>query len=174
MELSDDIRRVVTGHDATGKAIVLFDGPNPNKVVRPATGIVNRLFWRSESTPADISGGADRAVEDGVVAPPVGGSSLRIIDFPSMTDEYIAALPKNLEARNFGSEKSPLPYREPSHPLTHRQRSLDYAIVLSGEIEMRLDDSSVYLRAGDVFIQQGTNHAWINQTGKPCRIVSSL
>jgi hypothetical protein len=163
-------RRVVTGHDETGKAVVLFDSENPNTLVRPVTGVVNRLFWQSERTPADISGPADRAVETGSVAPPRGGTSFRIVDFPSMNEAEMAELPDLLVAKQFGSDKPATGYRPATHPLMHRQRSLDYAIVLDGEIEMRLDDSSVFLKTGDVFVQQGTNHAWINTSGKPCRI----
>lgn len=163
-------RRVVTGHDETGKAVVLFDGENPNTLVRPVTGVVNRLFWQSARVPADISGPSDRAVENRVVAPPPGGTSFRIVDFPSMTEAEIAALPPLVSAKQFGSDQSSGRYWPARDALTHRQRSLDYAIVLDGEIEMRLDDSSVRLRPGDVLVQQGTNHAWINTSGKPCRI----
>lgn len=170
MTLSDDIRRVVTGHDSTGKAIVLFDGPNPNKVVREKTRVVNRLFWQTDVFPSDISGNGDRAVEGGGSAWGEGGSSFRIVEFPSMTDDEIAAFPSNLVAEQFGTE-SPTGYRPPSHPFMHRTRTLDYAIVLAGEIDMKLDDDEpVHLRAGDVLIQQGTNHAWINRSGSPCRI----
>lgn len=168
--LSDELRRVVTGHDETGKAVVLFDGMNPNKVVRPVTGVVNRLFWLTNATPADISGDSDRAVETGGVAPPAGGTAFRIVEFPSMSDAEVAALPKTLVAHQFGSDNGPARYREPSHPFMHRSRTLDYAIILSGEIEMRLDDESVFLKTGDALVQQGTNHAWINQSGRPCRI----
>jgi hypothetical protein len=170
LELTENIRRIVTGHDASGKAIVLFDGANANKSVRPATGVVNRLFWMADQTPADISGPADRAQETGGIAPPPGGTSLRIVDFPSMTDAEIAAFPADLVTKQFGSN-APTRYREPSHPFMHRTCTLDYAIVLAGEIDLKLDgDAPIHLRAGDVLIQQGTNHAWINRTGSPCRI----
>ncbi len=56
------------------------------------------------------------------------------------------------------------------HIFTHRTRSIDYAIVLEGEIDMLLDDQEVHLKAGDILVQQGTNHAWVNKSGKPCRI----
>ena len=58
----------------------------------------------------------------------------------------------------------------PRHPFMHRTRSLDYAIVLAGEIDMLLDDSEVHMKAGDIMVQQGTNHAWVNNSDKPCRI----
>jgi len=170
VHLPDQIRRVVTGHDATGKAIVLFDGPNPNTVVREKTGVINRLVWKADQTPADIAGPEDRAVEDGGVAPAAGGTSFRIVEFPPMTAEQIAAFPMDLVAKQFGSNALTR-YRDPSHPFMHRTRTLDYAIVLTGEIDMKLDgDELIHFRAGDVLVQQGTNHAWINHSDKPCRI----
>ena len=60
------------------------------------------------------------------------------------------------------------------HAFTHRTKSIDYAIVLDGEIDMLLDDTQVHVKAGDVLIQQGTNHAWVNNSGKPCRIAFIL
>ena len=59
-------------------------------------------------------------------------------------------------------------------PFMHRTRSLDYAIVLTGEIDMLLDDSDVHLKAGDILVQQGTNHAWMNHGSVPCRIAFVL
>jgi uncharacterized cupin superfamily protein len=62
----------------------------------------------------------------------------------------------------------------PKHPMMHRTRSLDYAIILSGEIDMMLDDTVVHLKAGDVVIQQATNHAWVNRGKEICRIAFIL
>ena len=62
----------------------------------------------------------------------------------------------------------------PSHPAMHRTRTIDYAIVLSGEIDMLMDDSEVHLKAGDILVQQATNHAWVNRGTEPCRIAFVL
>jgi mannose-6-phosphate isomerase-like protein (cupin superfamily) len=176
MDMTDDIRRIVTGHDETGKAIVIIDGANPYKVVRPQSGVVSRMLWKTEGAPADMSGHADRAAGMHGVAPTTGGTVFRIVDFPSMTDEEMAKFPVD-----FLSEQIPhddhggTKYRPPSHPFMHRTRSVDYAIVLSGEIDMKLDDAEeIHLKAGDVLIQQGTNHAWINRSGRSCRIAFVL
>jgi mannose-6-phosphate isomerase-like protein (cupin superfamily) len=175
MEISDDVRRIVTGHDASGKAIVLMDGTNPHRVVRALTGTVNNLMWMAESTPAEMSGDIDRAAGKGGVAPPKGGSVFRIVDFPPTTDEEIAKfdpqfLSKQIPHEGHHSSKD----RESSHPFMHRTCSLDYAVVIVGEIDMKLDDSEIHLKAGDVLIQQGTNHAWINRSGKTCRVAFIL
>ena len=141
------IRRVVTGHDAKGVAKVLIDGPATNvRSSRP--GSASTLMWSTFETPADIPTG--EGVEDlGArilgTAPPENGTRFTINDIP------------------------------PGRPgVMHRTETLDYAIVLAGEVEMVMDDSSVLLKAGDVVIQRGTNHAWVNKGSEPARIAFVL
>ncbi len=62
----------------------------------------------------------------------------------------------------------------PRHPMMHRTRSVDYAIIMAGEIDMLMDEGEVHLKAGDVVVQQATNHAWVNRSGKPCRVAFIL
>jgi hypothetical protein len=164
------IRRVVTGHDRDGKAIVLADGAAPNVRLR-SSGIVSTLAWVTDETPADIAGVADRADRDSGVAPPPMGSILRIVDFPPVADgpaidHASVTREMGLESRSDGAP--------PRHAFTHRTRSIDYAIVLEGEIDMLLDDTEVHLVAGDILIQQGTNHAWVNNGTTTCRIAFVL
>ncbi len=175
MDVSSDVRRVVTGHDETGKAVVLLDGANPRNSVRPATGTVNRLLWVTGKAPASILGSADRGAGDVGVAPPSGGSVFRVVDFPPTTDEDIAKFDRDFLSKQILHDGNQSPqYREPSHPFMHRTRSIDYAVVISGEIDMKLDDSEVHLKAGDILIQQGTNHAWINRNSEVCRVAFIL
>lgn len=171
----DGIRRVVTGHDETGKAIVVFDGANPHKNVRPGSGTAARLLWVTDRTPADISGRSDRAAVKIGIAPPAGGSVFRVVDFPPTTDAEIAKLDADYMHKEIShGESRASRYRPPTHPFMHRTRTVDYAIVIAGEIDMKLDEEEIHLKAGDVLIQQGTNHAWINRSGKPCRIAFVL
>jgi mannose-6-phosphate isomerase-like protein (cupin superfamily) len=169
MTVPTPVRRVVTGHDTSGKAIVLIDGAAPNQKVRQ-TGLVSTLLWVTDETPADISGDADRASRDIGVPPPPNGSILRVVDFPP----EIAGGTKVDNAtilREMGVTAGNAPVR---HAHMHRTRSIDYAIVLSGEIDMLLDDSEVHLKTGDILVQQGTNHAWVNNGSVVCRIAFVL
>lgn len=163
------VRRVVTGHDASGKAIVLMDSDAPNQKVRQ-TGLVSALLWVTDETPADISGDADRAAREIGVPPPPNGSILRVVDFPPETADS-HNVDNAAVLREMGVAAGNAPVR---HAHMHRTRSVDYAIVLSGEIDMLLDDSEVHLKAGDILVQQGTNHAWANRGSDVCRIAFVL
>jgi mannose-6-phosphate isomerase-like protein (cupin superfamily) len=172
MALSADVRRVVTTVDRNDKAVVLIDGPTPHKRVRPHAQTVSRLMWVTDRTPADISGTADRAAIEIGIMPPRGGSAFRVVDFPPETAEMRNLDPKTMHASvGEGSPRRGLP---PRHPAMHRTRTVDYAIVMAGEIDMLLDDSEIHLKAGDVLVQQGTNHAWVNRGSEPCRIAFVL
>ena len=158
-------RRVVTGH-RNGKGTILYDGPAPNRKVRQASGLVSTLLWVTDESPADISGGADRAARDIGVPPPPRGSIFRVVEFPPGRKEMSreAVLKEMGLSHQSGS----------THPGMHKTRSIDYAVVMEGEIDMILDDSEVHLAAGDVLVQQGTSHAWVNRGTRACRIAFVL
>jgi len=158
-------RRVVTGH-RDGKGTVLFDGPAPNRRLRQASGLASTLLWATDESPADISGHADRAEREIGVPPPPRGSVFRVVEFPPGRREMSreAVLKEMGLSGQSGS----------THPGMHKTRSIDYAVVLEGEIDMVLDECEVHLAAGDVLVQQGTNRAWINRGERPCRIAFVL
>jgi len=159
------VRRVVTGH-RDGKAVVLFDGAAPNQKLRQASGLASTLVWVTDEAPADVSGRADRAAREIGVPPPPNGSIFRVVDFPPErgTRSREAVL----------KEMGVADHSVARHPGMHRTASVDYAVVLEGEIDMLLDDTEVHLEAGDVLVQQGTNHAWVNRGTAPCRIAFVL
>jgi len=158
-------RRVVTGH-RNGKGTVLFDGPAPNRKLRQASGLVSTLLWATDESPADISGRADRAEREIGVPPPPRGSLFRMVEFPpggkAMSREAV------LKEMGLAGQSAS------AHPGMHRTRSVDYAVLIEGEIDMVLDEGEVHLAAGDVLVQQGTNHAWVNRGERPCRIAFVL
>lgn len=170
-DVDEHIRRVVTTHDEAGKAVVLFDGIAPNRAVRKGTGITSSLLWVTDSSPVRFAGRRDQADVKIGVAPPSSGTIFRIVDFPPVTDD---ATHVDHEQFTKGLGLSQGAGSPPRHPFMHRTRSVDYAIVLAGEIDMLLDDSEVHLEAGDVVVQQGTNHAWVNRGTAPCRIAFVL
>ena len=165
------VRRVVTGLAASDKAVVLFDSRLPLTPAPRPYPIASTNLWITESYPPALT--ATDTLRSIGVSPPENGTKFRIIDRPPLDPAAEAAMPPDFVARNV----DPVPTRglpATGNPMMHRTRSLDYAVVLSGEIDMMLDDSVVHVKAGDVVIQQATNHAWINRGTQPCRILFVL
>jgi mannose-6-phosphate isomerase-like protein (cupin superfamily) len=162
-------RRVVTGHDAQGKAIVLFDSDVQAKA-RPGGGGSTNL-WVTTEFPVDVSVSTDRAQTPVAVPPPANGAIFRIVEFAPAT-AHAGPVDHNKILQGMGIDPATQGYQR--HANTHRTRSIDYALVLEGEIDMLLDDSEIHVKAGEVVVQQGTNHAWVNNSGKPCRIAFIL
>jgi len=141
------MRRVITGHDEGGKAIVLIDGEATNLRKSPS-GNTSTLMWCTDQMPSDIAIGTgieDMGARVIGTPPPVNGTRFTVNDIVPGGD-----------------------------PVMHRTETIDYVIVISGEVEMDLDDSTVKLVAGDVMVQRGTNHAWVNRSGKPARVAFVL
>ena len=141
------IRRVVTGHDSNNVAKVIMDGEATNHK-GGASGAQSTLVWITEGAPAEMPVG--EKVEDlGArilgTPPPVNGTRFTVITFP------------------------------PGNPgRMHRTETIDYVIVMQGELDMDMDDSTVQLKAGDVMVQRGTNHAWANRSDKRARVAFVL
>jgi len=166
------IRRVVTGHDSKGTAIAIMDSKLQPEL-RDAGVVASSVLWITDETPADISGSKDRAARKIGVPPPPKGSILRIVDFlPVKGDIKIDNKAFTAEMGIGNQDRGP--GKHVNHPFMHRTKSIDYAIVLEGEIDMLLDDSSVHLQTGDILVQQGTNHAWVNNGHDVCRIAFVL
>ncbi|MFN0159930.1 MAG: cupin domain-containing protein [Burkholderiales bacterium] len=165
------IRRLVSADDDQGRSSHIEDAPA--KAVRTVDGrpgyrSVN--IWRTEKSPLTI--GAPDSIEShqGILPPKGGGTILRIIDFPPEHPD--PAVRRQQISATFGSmfhdakhDKS-----EGAHPGMHRTETVDYAIVLEGEIYSVMDKDEKLMKAGDVLIQRGTNHAWANRSGKTARI----
>jgi hypothetical protein len=168
------VRRVVTGHDTAGKSIFIADGPSPHVFRRrPGSAEVTEL-WKTRSTPADNRGHDDPVEATYKLTPPQGGTVLRIIEYPP-DKERLGALAAELAAPHDESGRSAAADRNnPRHLGFHKTASVDYAIVLDGEIYALMDEGEVLLKAGDVLIQRGTNHAWSNRTDAPCTVAFVL
>ncbi len=166
--MTSRIRRVVTANDSQGKGSVLFDGEAPNVRVLSQAGLVSTLVWVTDQTPTRFSTDRDQADREIGIPPPDGGSILRIVDFEPEGPDGLSE-----EARAGYAERG-AEVGESRHPGMHKTRSIDYALVMSGEIDMLMDDGDIHLSAGDVVVQQGTNHAWANRGTETCRIAFVL
>lgn len=172
------VRRVVTGHDASGKAVVLEDGNPPVVVTSPLQpGLAFHEVWNTTAMPMPIAAEFDEPTpKHSGTAPPKGGTVIRIVDLPPEGPDG----PKfdKEQARTLfsavGLAENADRHKAGRHPLMHRTESIDYGIVLDGEIVLLLDDSEVHLKQGDVVVQRGTNHAWTNRTDRVCRMAFIL
>jgi quercetin dioxygenase-like cupin family protein len=139
-----NIRRVVTGHDAHGKAVVRIDDVGAH-VASGRANMTRQLIWTTRDLPVHFAeDGEDKGARE--IGTTIGnGSVFRVIAF------------------------------EPGvAPRNHRTDSIDYAVVMSGEIDMEMDDAVVHLKTGDVLVQRGTIHNWVNQGTEPCVIAFIL
>lgn len=141
--MSLQLRRVVTGHDANGRAVVKIDEVCKN-LVSGRPGATSCVVWTTESFPVDNTGDADEGTRK-VGTTLNNGTVFRVVEFAP-----------GVAARN------------------HRTDSIDYAVVISGRLDMELDDSVVHLKAGDVLVQRGTIHNWVNRGTEPCVIAFAL
>jgi Cupin domain len=146
-------RRIVTGHEKNGKSIVFTDGHPPNALKMPERDVAFFEIWNTSSSPAPIA--AMEAEPTGgpfQLEPQPHGTVIRIVDF----------LP-SISKKDSGTE-----------PFVHRTETVDYGIVLEGEVFLLLDDSETLLKAGDIVVQRGTLHAWENRSDKLARVAFVL
>jgi mannose-6-phosphate isomerase-like protein (cupin superfamily) len=171
------IHRVVTGHDAGGKAIVTSEGLLPTVIELAAIpGTVFHEVWSTGATSASVDNGADPSTGPLVLPPPKHGTRLRFVDIPPDTAEYLAHGAARMQDAfsEIGDAAASTVKANSPHPLMHRTESVDYGIVIEGELTLVLDDSEVQLKPGSVVIQRGTNHAWANRSQVPCRMLFVL
>lgn len=171
------VRRIVTGHRPDGTAIVVSDGPLPTVVhLQAIPGTVFHEIWSTAQSPAPVDNGPDPTRSDLVLPPPRQGTRIRIVDIPPDTEDFLQNGAQRMKAAfaAIGDEKASTVKDHSPHPLMHRTESIDYGVVLSGELVLVLDAEEVVLRPGTVVIQRGTNHAWANRSGAVCRMLFVL
>lgn len=175
--MSTPVRRVVTGRDAKGKSTIAVDGQPSVVVTVPALpGTVFTEIWQTKTSPVVVDNGADPTDRSVGIGPGPNGSVVRIVDLPPegpegpvMDREAVKAAFEALGSSHNSTWKEGSP-----HPMMHRTETLDYGIVLFGEVHLILDDREVQLFPGDVVVQRGTNHMWSNRTDKPARMIFIL
>ena len=168
------IHRVVTGHDASGDAIVTENGPLPTvRELAAAPGVVFHEVWNTSGAPTLVGNGPDPTTGDLILPPPAHGTRIRFVDFPPETDDLLQADAKQAFSE-IGDVAASTVTTDAPHPFMHRTETVDYGIVIEGEMTLVLDKGEVDLKPGSVVIQRGTNHAWANRSGRPCRMLFVL
>jgi len=171
--MSTPVRRVVTGHNAAGKSIFIMDGPAPNVMSRGTASTTVTELWETGGAPASNRGDADPTDHPYRLPPPKNGTVFRIIEYPP-DKVRVAALRQPGTTHDSRSEGYVRDLANTRHPGFHKTDSIDYAIVLKGEIYALMDEGETLLKAGDVLIQRGTSHAWSVRTDEPAYVAFVL
>ena len=161
------MKRIVTGHDAQLRSVVLIEDRPGAVVLEKAGGLRLTELWETKETPARLSS-ADAARRERRIEPEARGTVFRVIEYPPDAVRLKTLKPEEHFAGMGATAK------KGRHPGMHRTKTLDYAIVLSGEIYAVLDEGEVRLEAGDVLVQQATSHAWSNRSDKPALVAFVL
>jgi hypothetical protein len=166
------VRRVLTGHDAQGRSTFIADGEAANvKEMASMPGLALTDLWETGGAPASNAGEKDAAARPVRLEPPKNGTLLRIVEFPpdsawrGSADGRAAF--KSIGAGHAQDSAS-------SDPMMHRTSTVDYIIVLKGEIYAIMETGEKLLRAGDILVQRGTKHSWSVRTSEPCIIAAVL
>ena len=166
------IRRVLTGHDAEGKSVIIADGHAPNvKEMASMPGLALTDLWETKGAPASNEGSADPAARPVHLEPPKNGTILRIVEFPP--DSAWRGGANGREAfKSIGAGHAQ--DQSSGDPMMHTTSTVDYIIVLKGEIHAIMDKGETLLRAGDILVQRGTNHSWSVRGNEPCIVAAVL
>jgi mannose-6-phosphate isomerase-like protein (cupin superfamily) len=158
-------RRIVTGHDAAGKSVIIIDGP-PTPF---------GAYWLTDSTPVDNSGSGDAGQQVRKLEPPPAGSIFRFASIPPEDPNVSPADRERQTARMFAQMDAAHCRPDTSrHPAMHKTRTIDYVVLFAGEVTLLLDQGEVDLKPFDVVVQRGTNHAWVNKGKEPALIAAVL
>jgi len=166
------VRRVVTGHDADGRSIIATDGIAPNMKEMPSfPGLALTDLWETKGAPAINDGAEDLADRPIHLEPPKNGTIVRIVEFPpDSTRPGGSDGREGFKAIGAGHAQD----KHSSDPMMHRTSTVDYIIVLKGEIYAVMEKGETLLKAGDVLIQRGTMHSWSVRGNEPCIVAAVL
>jgi len=171
--MARQIRRVITGHDEHGEAVVIADDFATNILQRPnRPGVTLTNLWKEAAVPTEYEGATETVEGPLILHPPKGGLIFRTVEFEPEDPEVLATLDGKAAFAEMGAGANIV--EGARHPFMHRTDSVDLAVVLEGEIDMLMDETEVHLKAGDVVIQRGTNHAWSNRGSETCIIAFVL
>ncbi len=164
------VRRIVTGHNQDGKSVTLFDG-------RAGSGLESIDLWVTDGAPARNEGDVDAADRPIRLEPPAGGSVFRFFQIaPEGAGGELDAEERERRAEAAFAAMGATHVRVDTarHPAMHKTATVDYIILISGRVTLLLDEGEVALEPGDVVVQRGTNHAWVNRGSEPAVLVAIL
>ena len=167
------MRRIVTGHDGKGKSVITIDGPPARSLGEEAGGLYE--LWNTDGNEINTLDEIDRADSEVLLSPPNGGTKFRYFQINPTPEGVPADLIEAATAEAF--EKMGAAHHRVDttrHPAMHKTKTIDYIILLKGDVTLLLDNEEVDLKPFDVVVQRGTNHAWVNNGNEPALFIAVL
>ena len=167
------MRRIVTGHNENGRSIITIDGPPARSIGEDVGGLFE--LWNTDGNIIDTKDNLDRADQDIILSPPTGGTKFRYFQINPTPEGIPMEIMQEIAADAF--EKIGAGHHRVNtskHPAMHKTETIDYIILLKGDVTLILDEDEVTLKPHDVVVQRGTNHAWVNNGDEPALLIAVL
>jgi len=167
------MRRVITGHDNDGKSIVVLDGPPACSIGEDVGGLFE--LWNTDGNPINTKDRIDRADSEIILSPPRNGSKFRYFQINPTPEGVPMGVMQDMAAEAFkkiGASHHRVDTAK--HPAMHKTNTIDYIILLKGDVTLILDQEEVDIKPHDVVVQRGTNHAWVNNGNEPALLIAIL
>ena len=167
------MRRIVTGHNEDGRSIITIDGPPARSIGEDVGGLFE--LWNTDGNKIDTKDNLDRADQDIILSPPTGGTKFRYFQINPTPEGIPMEIMQEIAANAF--EKIGAGHHRvdtSKHPAMHKTETIDYIILLKGDVTLILDEDEVTLKPHDVVVQRGTNHAWVNNGDEPALLIAVL
>ena len=167
------MRRIITGHNQYGKSIITLDGPPARSIGEDVGGLFE--VWNTDGSDIISTDEIDRADEDILLSPPSGGTKFRYFQINPLPEGVPDAMMQEIAADAF--EKIGAAHHRvdtKKHPAMHKTETIDYIILLQGDVTLILDEEEIDLKPFDVVVQRGTNHAWVNNGDEPALLIAVL
>ena len=167
------MRRIVTGHDENGRSIITLDGPPARSIGEDVGGLFE--LWNTDGKDIISTDNNDRADEEIILSPPTRGTKFRYFQIKPLPEGLPDEVMQDIAAQafeNVGADHHRIDTTK--HPAMHKTETIDYIILLKGDITLILDEEEVDLKPFDVVVQRGTNHAWVNNSNEPALLIAVL
>ena len=167
------MRRIITGHNENGKSIITLDGPPARSIGEDVGGLFE--LWNTDGNEVISSDVIDRADDEIILSPPCGGTKFRYFQINPLPEGVPEDILQEIAADAF--EKVGAAHHRvdtSKHPAMHKTETVDYIILLKGDVTLILDEEEVDLKPFDVVVQRGTNHAWVNNGNEPALLIAVL
>ena len=167
------MRRIITGHNEKGESVVTFEGPPARSIVEDVCGLFE--IWNTDGKDVISTDDFDRADQDIILSPPDGGTKFRYFQINPLPEGVPEEILQELAADAFekiGAGHHRVDTRK--HPAMHKTETIDYIILLKGDVTLILDNEEIDLKPFDVVVQRGTNHAWVNNGDEPALLIAVL